>query len=141
MHAHDKVSLLIVEDDANLRYLLEAAAARTNLFEPIRVTTDGARALELLRSLPPAERPAIVVTDLSMPRMTGLDLIIALKGDPSLRTIPIAVITSSDVPNDREKALAAGACLFLEKPYGLDELMALLRGIRDSCVSATVGAA
>jgi CheY-like chemotaxis protein len=123
------VSLVIAEDDDNLRYLLEAAAARAGGFGPIMSAPDGQAALDMVRRTAPAA-PELIVTDLSMPRMTGLDLIRALKRDPATRGIPVAVVTSSDIPNDREDALAAGACAFLPKAQGFDALTRMFTELR-----------
>ena len=131
-----RVSLLIVEDDANLRYLLETAARRTGLFEPVVSAKDGQAALEILQNSAETEMPAMIVTDLSMPRMTGLELLRALKSELRTRSIPVAVITSSDLPNDRDLALEAGACSFVRKPYGLDALASALVAMRESCEAA-----
>lgn len=131
-----KVSLLIVEDDANLRYLLETAARRAGLFEPVISAKDGQAALEILQASAGTELPAMIVTDLSMPRMTGLELLRALKSDLRTRSIPVAIITSSDLPNDRDLALEAGACSFVHKPYGLDALARALVAIRECCGEA-----
>lgn len=127
-----KVSLLIVDDDASLRDILQVAAARTGIFSPIVTAPDGATAWDLLRSLPEKDRPELVVTDLAMPRMTGLELLNAIKHDPALHGIQVGIITSSDLPNDREEALAAGACAFLSKPMRLDGFVTSLLEI-DAC--------
>lgn len=132
-----KVSLMIVEDDANLRFLMLSAARRTALFEPIFAAADGQEAIELLRGRDTSNLPALIVTDLSMPRLTGLDLVRAVKGDERLRNIPVAVITSSDIPDDRELALAAGAFTFVAKPHGLHALTQALTTICESCGEAT----
>ena len=131
-----QVSLLIVEDDANLRYLLETAARRTGLFDPVVSAKDGQAALEILQTSAETDMPAMIVTDLSMPRMTGLELLRALKSELRTRSIPVAVITSSDLPNDRDLALEAGACSFVRKPYGLDALASALVAMRESCGEA-----
>jgi CheY-like chemotaxis protein len=136
MPLEDKVSVMIVEDDANIRYLLEAAAERLGIFSKVTVAVDGLAALDTLRQANASEHPAFIATDLSMPRMNGIELIRALKADPLLRHIPIGVITSSDVPNDRSDAFAAGACSFLAKPHGLEALKQALLAMHDSCVPA-----
>jgi CheY-like chemotaxis protein len=87
----------------------------------------------MLRASESSDLPAMIVTDLSMPRMTGLELLRALKSDARTRSIPVAVITSSNVPNDRELALQAGACSFVHKPFGIDALTRILIEIRESC--------
>ncbi len=108
-----KVALLIVEDDPNIRFLLEAAAHRCGSFEPITSAADGQAALEQLQSADSSALPALIVTDLSMPRLTGLELVRAVKSDERTRNIPIAIITSSDAPQHRDLVLAAGACSFV----------------------------
>lgn len=133
-----KVSLLIAEDDPHIRYLLEVAATRTGCFSSIQAVPDGEAAMLAVRNAAPADHPELIVTDLSMPRMTGLDLIRALKSDESTRHIPIAVITSSDVPNDRDDVLAAGATAFARKPQGLEPLTQLLGELRNTCCVADV---
>src|SRR5688572_28538104 len=121
-----KVRLLIVDDDANVRILLEAAARRSGLFDPIVVAGDGQTAFEILSVSETTDLPTLIVSDLSMPRMTGLELLRAVKADERLRHINVAIITSSNIPNDRELAMAAGACPFVHKPQGLESLVRAL---------------
>lgn len=128
-----KLALMIVEDDTNIRILLESAATRSGLFEPITTACDGQIAWETLQAAETSNLPALIVTDLSMPRMTGLELVHAVKNDERMRNIPIAIITSSDVSNDRELALAAGVCAFVAKPFGLEALTQSLIAIREAC--------
>lgn len=139
----EKLPLLIVEDDAHIRYLMEVAAQRAGLFEPITVAADGQAALDLLRAADVAHLPGLIVSDLSMPRLTGLELLRVLKNDATLHSIPVAIITSSDAPNDRALALAAGACSFIAKPYGVDALTRAFVAMRDTCmeISRPVGQA
>jgi CheY-like chemotaxis protein len=131
-----KVRLLIVEDDANIRFLLETAAQRSDRFEAITATVDGQAALDLLRASDASSLPSLIVSDLSMPRMTGLELLRRVKSDRRMRTIPVAIITSSDAPKDRDLALGAGACSFVHKPCGVDALTRALVTIVDSCGEA-----
>jgi CheY-like chemotaxis protein len=132
----DKVSLMIVEDDANVRYLMSVAAQRSGLFEPITVAEDGQAALDALRAGGVARLPALIVSDLVMPRLTGLELLRELKADVALHAIPVAIITSSDAPDDRELALAAGACSFVQKPYGVEAMTRAFIALRQTCGTA-----
>lgn len=125
----DKVALYIVEDDANIRYLAQASAARAGVFEPITAFPDGQAAWDALQHASPADHPALIVSDLSMPRMTGIQLIEAVKAHPATRHIPVAIVTSSDLPHDRADAMQAGACAFLHKPYGIEALTRMLQDI------------
>lgn len=137
MDHHGKISLLIVEDDANIRLLMRSAADRSGLFEPVVVMEDGQAALDHLRATETFQLPGLIVSDLSMPRRTGIELLQAMKRDERLKGIPVAIITSSDTPNDRDRALSAGACSFMAKPFGIDALSQALGTIRETCLKAT----
>lgn len=126
----ERVSVLIVEDDANIRYLLETAAARAGGFEVVATLPDGQAALGWIKERAAHGLPDLVLTDLSMPRLTGLELLRALKADERFRHVPVAIITSSNVPNDRAESFAAGACDFIEKPHGLEALTKVFLGLR-----------
>jgi CheY-like chemotaxis protein len=135
-----KISLMIVEDDANIRYLMQTAAERADAFDPIWTEEDGQAALDSLRNCTANSLPTMIVSDLVMPRMTGLQLLQKIKSDPTLRHIPVAIITSSNVPHDREEALALGACAYVEKPHGLaalTEALLTLRILADQVPAAT----
>lgn len=138
MTSEGKISLLIAEDDPQIRYLFEAAAERSGCFWPVTTAADGQTALDAVRGAAPGHHPEFIVSDLSMPRMTGIDLIRALKTDERTRHIPVAIVTSSNQPTDRDEALAAGAAAFEPKPYGLDALTQLLTTLRTTCVEAAV---
>jgi len=73
------------------------------------------------------ELPDLILMDVQLPKMSGLDATRALKGDPRTRHIPIIVITSFSLSGDREKAAEAGADSYLAKPYSPRELIALVR--------------
>lgn len=131
-HTEEKTSVLIVEDDALLRYLMEMAARRSEMFDPIVSASDGRAAFDWLKGCAPADLPEMIFSDLSMPRMSGLELVRATRADPALREIPIAIVTSSDQPHDREEALAAGAIDFVRKPISLDALTEIFVQIRNT---------
>ncbi len=133
-------SLLIAEDDPHIRELLEIAASRIGGFSRIQSAEDGLAALELLRNSKSTDYPDLLVSDLCMPRLDGLSLIRELKQDPAMRRIPIAIITSSNIPHDRRDALAAGAYAFVEKPQGIEALAQVLATLRDSCQTGTSAA-
>lgn len=139
MATPEKPILLIVEDDERLRYLAGAAAERCGHFARVQGAPDGRAALDLIRHAlrtAPEAVPDIILSDLSMPHLDGLELIRELKQEPETRGIPIAIMTSSNRPNDREDAAAAGACAFFEKPQRLDDLIALVASLPDMCGAA-----
>ena len=128
--------LLIVEDDPQLRVLLTAAAERSGRFGSIHVVGDGQEAMEHILQASahaPEQMPDFILSDLSMPRMDGLELIHRLKQSGEFREIPIAVMTSSNRPNDREDATAAGCCAFFHKPVRLEEMTTLIGSLPHIC--------
>lgn len=133
--------LLIVEDDERLRYLMEAAAARSGQYATIRGVGDGRAALDHIwsqvRSHPDGV-PDYVLSDLSMPRLDGIELVRELKRRDETRRIPIAIMTSSNLPNDREDAMLAGCCAFFHKPQGFEDMIEIVGSLPRICDSAPV---
>jgi CheY-like chemotaxis protein len=116
--------VLVVEDDEDLREMERLLLS----FEGLDVATagDGLQALDELRARPP---PSVIVLDLRMPRMNGLELIQAMKCDRALATIPIIAVTG-DMGQGRQ-ALAAGAAASISKPFESRDLVsAVLRATR-----------
>jgi CheY-like chemotaxis protein len=65
--------------------------------------------------------PCAIVLDIHLPGMNGIALLAALKKDPAFKHIPISMVTSSDLPHQREQCLEYGACYFFTKPLQLSE--------------------
>ena len=126
-----KPSLLIVDDDEHLRYIFASAAERCGEFGTIWQAGDGSMALATLHRMLKIEHPdsILVLTDLAMPIMDGLEFVRAAKSDPATAVVPIAMITSSDRPNAKEDALAAGCCAFFAKPERFDLIMRLVASL------------
>jgi two-component system, cell cycle response regulator DivK len=73
------------------------------------------------------ELPSLILMDVQLPKMSGLDATRTLKADARTKDIPVIVITSFALSGDREKAAEAGATNYLAKPYSPRELMAIVR--------------
>ena len=121
--------VLLVEDDddhADLTALmLQTHDAR---HEAVRAH-DGAEALDILFQRGDhtgADRPDLVLLDLNLPRVGGLDVLAAVKEDRGLREIPVVVLTTSDAEDDRAQAYERHANSYLVKPAGFDEFEALV---------------
>jgi CheY-like chemotaxis protein len=128
MYLQPHPSLLLVEDDPRMRELCKFAAERSGEFPAVEVAGDGAEALAML-DRPDVPLPDLILTDLSMPRVDGFEFVARMKQDARLRDIPIVMFTSSDLPGDRERALAIGCRAFFEKPLGLDGLTEMIHVI------------
>ena len=87
------------------------------------LAADGLQALERLQD----ERPAVVLSDIEMPRMDGFDLARNIRSDERLRDLPIIMISSRIAEKHRERARELGVDHYLGKPYSEEELLGLIR--------------
>lgn len=108
--------ILVVEDDDTLRRMLVRILGELGT---VREARDGAEGLELASAEP---MPRLVVTDLMMPRMDGLELARQLKRDPRTSRIPIVMLTAKGGPKDVIDGVNAGARFYVTKPFKVDEL-------------------
>ena len=113
--------VLVVDDSITVRRVTQRLLQR----EGYRVATaiDGLQALEKLEQ----ERPAVVLSDIEMPRMDGFDLLRNIRADERWRELPVIMITSRIAAKHREHAAELGASHYLGKPYREDELLSLVR--------------
>jgi class 3 adenylate cyclase len=115
--ADDRPTVLAADDNADMRAYLQRVLAK-----PYRVmlANDGADALEQIR----LHRPELVLTDAMMPRMSGYDLLKAIRADPTLLSIPVVFLTARAGTEARVESLEAGADDYLAKPFDEHELLA-----------------
>lgn len=127
------VIMLVEDNPADLRLtqeVFEEAAFEHRLL----VARDGEQALAMLRGQPPhAELPApdIVLLDLNIPRKNGLEVLRAMRLDPTLRRTPVLILSTSRAETDFAAAYDAGANAFVTKPTDWGEFAELARLIRD----------
>lgn len=121
--------LLIEDHPADVRLMREAL--RSVPSQPtLRVVTDGDEALRYLRreaEHADAARPALIFMDLNLPKFDAREVLRQMKGDPSLSTIPIAVLTSSDAERDVREVYELHANCYLRKPVDLDDYLETVR--------------
>jgi len=126
--------ILLAEDDVNDAHLTKRALLETNAAPEIVVARDGAEALDCLYhrgsfSSKPLERPCVVLLDLKMPKVNGLEVLRAIKTDPSLRTIPVVMLTSSRQERDVAESYDLGANAYVVKPVSFAEFRDSLRQV------------
>jgi CheY-like chemotaxis protein len=123
-----KACILHVEDDPIDVINLERAFARCGIANPIRRASNGEEALALLRGEQgaPGLRPGVILLDLGMPLMSGLEFLREVKSDPELRRIPIVVLTASRHESDLALAYELGAAGYVVKPIDFEEFVAAL---------------
>ena len=109
--------VLVVEDnELNLKLFCDLLRAHGHLVEPVR---DGREAVARARAF----APDLIVMDIQMPHVTGYDLILELKADAELRTIPVMAVTAYAGREDEERIRAAGANANVSKPISLQRFM------------------
>jgi len=111
-----KKKILIADDEANIRLLVRSTLEDEDMYQ-ILEAADGQEALDQIR----ASGPEIVILDLMMPRVSGLDVLEELRKHPPKRQ-PVIVVLTAKV-NEEQRALAAGADEFLRKPFSPLQLM------------------
>lgn len=133
--------VMLVDDDEDDRFLFEQAWKRAGIPNPLECVGDSRRALELLlgggAGAPPRPRPALLLLDLKMPGLSGLELLERLRAEPALRLLPVLMLTASTAPSDVRRAYELGANAFFIKPSRVSELEELLRAVRQSWLRFT----
>jgi CheY-like chemotaxis protein len=114
--------IVVAEDHDDIRYVLKRSLERAG--HVVVTAADGVAALAAIREY----RPELVVTDVDMPNMTGLDLCRAIRADRSLKHIPVVLASGSMMPGDA-RAAEAGATATLLKPFLPGQLLALVRDL------------
>jgi chemosensory pili system protein ChpA (sensor histidine kinase/response regulator) len=127
---HHVPLVLVVDDSITVRRVTQRLLKREGY--RVALANDGLQALERLQE----EKPAVVLSDIEMPRMDGFDLARNIRGDARLRDLPIIMITSRIASKHREHALELGVDHYLGKPYSEEELLALVRSYCDKTVEA-----
>ena len=119
--------ILIVEDSPTMRSLLSTSLEE--LGGPIKIT-QVASGFEALRFLP-REQCDLIVTDINMPDINGLELVSFVKSNASYRDIPLIIVSTESSERDRDKGLELGADAYLVKPFEPDALRDLVRELLD----------
>lgn len=114
--------ILIAEDSQTMRSLIVSTISMMGDYELI----EAANGFEALRILP-REKVDLVITDINMPDINGLELISFIKNNPSYKETPLFIISTEGSEKDREKGLSLGADAYLVKPFNPEELQALIR--------------
>jgi chemosensory pili system protein ChpA (sensor histidine kinase/response regulator) len=112
--------VLVVDDSLTVRKVTQRLLSREGY--RVILAKDGLDALEQLA----LERPAVVLSDIEMPRMDGFDLLRHIRADQKLLGLPVIMITSRIAQKHRDVAAELGANHYLGKPYGEEELLALV---------------
>lgn len=126
------IEILLVEDTEADILLTEEAFAAAGIANRLHVARDGVEALAFLRGGGEdagAPRPDVILLDINMPRMNGLELLAVLKRDPLLMTIPVIILTTSQAEEDILRSYQAHAASYVVKPIDFDRFYEAIQAL------------
>lgn len=119
-----KPPILLVEDNPVDLDLTLRAFAKRKLINSVHIARDGAEALSWIPRWEAGEAcPALILLDLKLPKVDGLEVLRQLKAHPTLRAIPVVILTTSGEDVDMQKAYVLGANSYIVKPVDFDKFM------------------
>ena len=118
--------ILIVENDMVDIMTIRRAMRDLEIRNPLEIAKNGEEAIDLLQQ-PGRALPALILLDLNMPRMSGLELLEIIKQDHRFRTIPVIVFTTSSEQSDRSRAYEHSVAGYMVKPVDYDQFLLMMR--------------
>lgn len=131
--AYREVEILLVEDNPDDEFLVLRALRKHKVTNRIHVAHDGEEALDFIFCRGPYEAMdcwrnlRLVLLDVKLPKINGLEVLSAIKQDPRTRGIPVVLLTSSNLQEEMLRAYVEGANSFLQKPVDFDHFDELIR--------------
>lgn len=138
------IELLVVDDNAGDVRLTCVAVERSGLRSHVTIARDGEEAMAFLRrsgKFATVSRPHLVLLDINMPRLTGLEVLEQARQDAALAGLPIIMLTGSDSERDMDKATSLGASAYLLKPLCVDDLLNAIHHIEPRWLAAPAASA
>jgi CheY-like chemotaxis protein len=124
------VSILLVEDDEIDRMIVQRAFKKNNIENPLHLAFDGQEALDMLKGAGGKQKltplPKIILLDINMPRMNGLELLKEIRKDEELKTISVFILTTSADDQDRLEAYKNNVAGYILKPVSFDKLVSAI---------------
>lgn len=135
MNKGDPIVILLAEDDTAHAEIIRRTLRTSRVSNRMEHVSDGQQALDYLyrreRFTDPdvAPRPGLILLDLRMPRMDGLEVLRRIKSDPDMAVIPTVILTTSSAETDMAKAYAAHANSYLIKPVDFDQFTRMMETV------------
>lgn len=118
-----KPTVLVADDNADICDLLQVGLSRFDV--NVEVASNGREAYDMILS----GRPSLVLLDLMMPEMTGLEVLAKLRQDEQFKSLPVIMITARTQDDDVDRGFELGATDYVTKPFSLKDLMAKVANI------------
>ena len=125
MPQHDEIEILLVEDNADDVELCLHALRKEKLSNKIQIARDGQEALDFL-----ARRhslPRLILLDLKLPKVDGIQVLRHVKGDPATKFLPVVILTSSREERDLVESYQLGVNSYLQKPVDFEEFRGVVK--------------
>ncbi len=125
----DNIPILLVEDDQVDVMTVQRAFKRNNIINPLSITSNGEQALQFMRHQGEFQdhekfpRPGIILLDLNMPVMNGIECLKALKADEELKKLPVIVLTTSKEECDRVESFKLSVAGYIIKPVEFEKFV------------------
>jgi CheY-like chemotaxis protein len=135
------IEILLVEDNPGDVRLTKEALKLGKVSNHLNVAEDGEQALAFLRREGPyaqAPNPDLILLDLNLPKKNGREVLEEIKADPSLRRIPVVILTVSEAEQDILKSYNLHANCYITKPVDLDKFLTVIQSIEDFWLTMVV---
>ena len=125
----DPVEILLIEDDPAHAKLVVSALHKHNITNHIKVVEDGQSAVEFLfpEDNPHTGTPRMILLDLGLPKIDGIEVLRRIKGNPRTRNIPVVIMTASRTDSDLEACLGLGVNSYIVKPVDFQKFADAVR--------------
>jgi len=121
---NSNLPILVVEDNPIDLELTLRAFSRKKLTNPIQIARDGEEALKFVEKWEQGEpTPVVILLDLNMPKVNGLEVLEKIKSHPEFKTIPVVILTTSSESNDLQRAYQLGANSYIVKPVDFEKFL------------------
>ena len=124
--------ILVVDDDPTAALVLQEVIKNLHRRHELHFAKDGVEALDFLHCRGPyvdIPRPNLILLDMNMPRLSGLETLSAIKNDPDLCVIPVIMLSTSCSPQDVRKCYQSHANCYVQKPIDLERSIKLLQAV------------
>lgn len=125
--------ILLVDDDLEDQYIFRDAMDSINSPEPVHTEQNGVTALAYLVGLPPGKLPCVILADLNMPKMNGVDFLDNVKNHNHLKNIPVVIYSTSESKSEQEACIRRGAYAYITKPLSYQQSMDVAKKVVELC--------
>lgn len=122
-----EIKILLVEDNLEDAAVTKRVLKHNKLNNGLVISTSGKEGLAVLQTSAATDLPQLILLDINLPDISGIDLLTCIKKDKNLSNIPVVILTGSNVDQDIQKSYDLGADSYLVKPISNDALMQVIK--------------